>query len=84
MPREPLQRRNVVRLSRLWMLPLLGLCLASFGLRCDARAVSGLCFLLPSAPSDASSHSVAVALPAFCMPFTTCQTEFGHTERRIC
>ncbi|XP_064555056.1 mucin-2 [Drosophila montana] len=40
MPREPLQRRNVFRLSRLWMLPLLGLCLASFGLRCDARAVN--------------------------------------------
>ncbi|XP_070063731.1 uncharacterized protein [Drosophila virilis] len=40
MPREPLQRRNVVRLSRMWMLPLLGLCLASFGLRCDARAVN--------------------------------------------
>lgn len=38
MPRELLQKR--VRISRLWMLPLLGLCLASFALRCDARAVS--------------------------------------------
>ncbi|EDW06774.2 uncharacterized protein Dmoj_GI15220 [Drosophila mojavensis] len=38
MPRELLQKR--VRLSRLWLLPLLGLCLASFALRCDARAVN--------------------------------------------
>lgn len=45
MPREVLQRRATtaaVNVSRLWMLPLLGLCLASFGLRCDARAVSSL------------------------------------------
>lgn len=43
MPREVQQRRATtaaVNVSRLWMLPLLGLCLASFGLRCDARAVS--------------------------------------------
>lgn len=47
MPREMQQRRAAVAVNvavnsgRLWMLPLLGLCLASFGLRCDARAVSG-------------------------------------------
>lgn len=43
MPREVQQRcatTAAVNVSRLWMLPLVGLCLASFGLRCDARAVS--------------------------------------------
>ncbi|XP_034106652.1 mucin-5AC [Drosophila albomicans] len=40
MLREVQQRRTAVNYSRLWMLPLLGLCIASFGLRCDARAVN--------------------------------------------
>ncbi|XP_034482083.1 uncharacterized protein LOC117787618 [Drosophila innubila] len=40
MLREVPQKRTGVSSSRLWMLPLLGLCVASFILRCDARAVN--------------------------------------------